>query len=124
MCQARHFWKEIETVNGGNRVPSASSIYLLDPFLGKDVVLRAAGRLVKSNVSHELKHSVLVPKYCIISQLIIMNYHEKTTHSGRGMTINKIRNAGYWIINCKSGARSLIAKCVICRHLRRSTCQQ
>ena len=40
------------------------------------------------------------------------------------MTINEIRNAWYWIINCKSAVRSLIAKCVICRHLRGSICQQ
>ena len=53
-----------------------------------------------------------------------MYYHEKTIHSGTRMTINEIRNAWYWIINCKSAVRSLIAKCVICRHLRGSICQQ
>ena len=37
MCQARHFWKEIETVNAGNRVPSTSSIHQLDPFLDTEV---------------------------------------------------------------------------------------
>ena len=69
-------------------------------------------------------HPVLVPKYCTISQLIIMYYHEKTVHSRWGMTINEIRNAGYWIINCNSVVKSLLAKCVICRHLRGSICQQ
>ena len=49
---------------------------------------------------------------------------KKTAHSGRGMTINKIRNAGYWIINCDSAVKSLISKCVICRHLKGSICQQ
>ena len=124
MCQARHFWKEIKAVNAGNRVPRTSSIHQLDPFLDKDGVLRVSGRLVKSNLSHELKHPVLVPKYCNISQLIIRYYHEKTAHSGRGMTINEIRNAGYWIINCNRAVKSLIAKCAICRHLRGGMCQQ
>ena len=125
MCQARHFWKEIKAVNSGNRVlPRTSGIHPLDPFLDKDGVLRVGGRLVKSNLSHELKHPVLVPKYCNISQLIIRYYHEKTAHSGRGMTINEIRNAGYWIINCNSAVKSLIAKCVTCSHLRGSICQQ
>ena len=124
MCQARHFWKEKKAVNAGNRVPRTSSIHQLDPFLDKDGVLRVRGRLVNSNFSHELKHLVLVPKYCNISQLIIRYYHEKTAHSGKGTTINKIRNAGYWIINCNGAVKSLIAKCVICRHLRGSICQQ
>ena len=124
MCQARHFWKEIKAVNAGNRVPRTSRIHKLHSFLDKDGVLRVGGGLVKSNLSHELKHPVLVPKYCNISQLIISYYHEKTAHSERGMTINEIRNAGYWIINCNSAVKSLIAKCVICRHLRGSICYQ
>ena len=40
------------------------------------------------------------------------------------MTINEIRSAGYWTINCNSAVKSLIAKCFICRHLRGSICQQ
>ena len=86
MCQARHSWKEMTAVNAGNRVPRTSSIHQLDPFLDKDGVLRVGGRLVKSNLSHELP--VLVPKGCNISQLIIRYYHEKTAHSEKGMTIN------------------------------------
>ena len=43
MCQARHFWKEIKAVNAGNRVPRASSIHQLDPFLDKDGILRVGG---------------------------------------------------------------------------------
>ena len=35
MCQSRHFWKEMEAVNAGNRVPSTSSFHQLDPFLDK-----------------------------------------------------------------------------------------
>ena len=124
MCQARHLWKGINTVNAGNRVPRTSSIHQSDLFLYKDTVLRVGEGLVKSNLSHELKHPILVPKYCNISQLIIRYYHEKTAHFGRGMTINDIRNAGYWIINCKSAVKSLIAKCAICRHLGGSICQQ
>ena len=61
LCQARHFWKEIEAVNAGNKVPSTINIYQLDPFLGKDCVLRVDGRLVKSNLSHKWNHPVLVP---------------------------------------------------------------
>ena len=62
MCQARHFWKETKAINAGKRVPRTSSIHQLDPFLDKDGVLRVGGRLVKSSLSHELKHPVLVPK--------------------------------------------------------------
>ena len=98
MNQARHFWKETEAGNTGIRVPSTSSIHQLDSFIDKDGVPRVSGSLVKSNLSHELKHPVLVPKYCTMSQLIIRYFCEKTAHSRRWMTINEIRNAEYWII--------------------------
>ena len=90
-------------------MPNTNSINQLDLLLEKDGVLRVSGTLVKSNLSHELKHSVLVLKYCTITQMIIRYYHEKTAHSGRGMIVNEIRNAGYWIIDCNSSFKSFIA---------------
>ena len=99
MCQPKHFWKEIKEVNAGKRAPWTISIYQLDPFLDKDGVLRVGGRFVKSNLSHQLKHPVLVSKNCTISQLTIRYYHQNTALSGRGMAINKVGNGSYWIIN-------------------------
>ena len=58
-----------------------------------------------------------------MSQLIIRYYNETTAHSVKGMTVNKIRNADYWVINCNSDVKSFIAKCANCRHLRESICQ-
>ena len=40
------------------------------------------------------------------------------------MTINEIRDAGYWIINRNSAVKSLIANYFICRHIRGIICQQ
>ena len=81
MCQARNFWKEIQAVNAGNRVPSTNSIHQLNPFLNEDGVLRVGGRLVKSHLSHELKHPVLVLKYFIILQSIIRSTIMKRLHT-------------------------------------------
>ena len=47
MCQSSHFWKEIEAVNAGNRVPSTSSIHKLDPFLDKYGVLQSGWETFK-----------------------------------------------------------------------------
>ena len=66
ICQARYFLKEVDAVNAGNRVPTTRRFHQLDPFVDKDCVLRVGERLVKWNLSQELKHPVLVPKYCTI----------------------------------------------------------
>ena len=71
-----------------------------------------------------IEYLTKIPKYYTISKLIIRYYHEKTAHSERGMSISENRNTGHWMINCNSAVKSLIAKCIICRHLRRSISQQ
>ena len=113
---------ERNAVSAANRVPSTSILHQLDPFLDKNGDLRVGRKLVKSNLSHALKHPVLVYKYCTISHLIIRYYHDQTAHSGRGITINEIRNEGYWVIKCNNAVKSLIAKCVIYRHLGGKIC--
>ena len=44
MCQARHFWKEMDGVNAENRLPRISNINWLNPFLDKDGVLSVGGK--------------------------------------------------------------------------------
>ena len=44
-------------------------------------------------------------------------FHSNTAHSGRGMTLNKIRCNGSWVI-CGSSVVKLIFKCVIWYKLR------
>ena len=60
-------------------------------------------------------------KVCHISELIILYYHRKVEHSGRGFTVNEIRNHGFWILSCVSSVSSVINKCIICRKLCRSS---
>ena len=45
-------------------------------------------------------------------------YHISVGHTGRGVTLNQLRNSGFWIICGNSATRSVISKCVICRSLR------
>ena len=107
--------------NTTNRVSNTSSIDQVNLFLDKDVVL---GRIAKASLSHEPKNPDLVRKYSTISQLIIRYYHENTAHSGREMAINEIRHVGNWIIIFNSAVKSLIAQCIICKHLRGNICHQ
>ena len=82
------------------------------------------GRINKANLDYRLKHPVLLPKEVHITHAIIRDHHEKVPRTGRGMTINEIRNHGYWIINWTSTVKSVISKCVDCRKLRGKICQQ
>ena len=50
--------------------------------------------------------------------MIVIWYHSKVAHCVRGITMNAVRTAGYWIVNLNSLTRSIIRGCVKCRRNR------
>ena len=101
-----------------------SSLRMLDPVLDSDGVMRVGGRIRKTNLPPTLKNPVILPKSSHISSLIISHVHERTHHSGRGITLNELRSCGYWIVSGNAMVRQFISKCVTCRHLRGSQGEQ
>ena len=101
-----------------------SSLNALDPYLDAIGVLRVGGRITKANLADGLKNPVILPKTGHITELIIRHAHEKTYHSGRGVTLNELRSNGYWIINGNAAVRRFISRCVRCRYIRGTTGEQ
>ena len=101
-----------------------SSLNALDPYLDAIGVLRVGGRITKANLADSLKNPVILPKTGHITELIIRHAHEKTHHSGRGVTLNELRSNGYWIINGNAAVRRFISRCVRCRYLRGTAGEQ
>lgn len=105
-------------------VKKSSSIYQLDPFLGKDGILRVGGRIRPASIPETIKHPCILPKKRYVTELVICYHHQKVAHQGRGMTHNNIRSSGFWIIGGRSVVASHISKCVKCRKLRGSLQEQ
>lgn len=62
---------------------------------------------------------MIIPKKSHVTNLIIRHFHKDVVHhQGRGITLNAIRQAGFWIINGRSVVSYFISKCVTCRKLR------
>ena len=101
-----------------------SSLNALDPYLDANGLLRVGGRIMKANLEDNLKNPVTLPKTGHITELIIRHAHEKTYHSGRGVTLNELRSNGYWIINGNAAVRRFISRCVRCRYLRGTAGEQ
>ena len=94
-------------------------LWMLDPFVCNEGLLRIGGRMRKSFFDENIKHPVLLPKECAISKLIIRHHHSNVVkHSGRTTTINSIRQSGLWIIGVNYLVRGVINKCTTCRALR------
>ena len=95
-----------------------SKISRLDPFLDGDEVIPVGGRLEKSFFNNECKHPILFQKVGKITDLLIKHHHKLTGHSRRGITLNKIRSSGYWVVDANSAVKNIIYNCVECCRYR------
>ena len=92
LVQAESFASEIKQLKSEKKmVPESSSISQLDPFLDNRNILRVRGRLGKLNLTEEENHSVILPKKCVVSNMIIQWIHHSVAHGARGMTLNHLR---------------------------------
>ena len=76
-----------------------SKISSLDPFLDKDGIICAGGRLGNSFINNNCKNPTLLPKDGKVTTLIIQHHHKMAAHRGHGITLNQIRSSGYRILD-------------------------
>ena len=113
-----------DVCNRAKTVKKSGSIYQLDPFLGKNGILRVGGRIRRSSIPETIKHACILSKKGHVTELVICHHHQKVAHQGLGITHNHIRSSGFWNIGGRSAVASHISKCVKCRKLRGSLQEQ
>ena len=59
-----------------------SQIYNLDPYIDEDGIIKVEGRLDKSNLNNECKHTIVLSKGSPMSKLIITWCHKKLATQG------------------------------------------
>ncbi|KAL4230450.1 hypothetical protein ACF0H5_010832 [Mactra antiquata] len=116
-CAFTDLFKVLRT---SSKLPKTNSLYCLDPIL-LDGILRVGGRLRKADLPCSFKHPVILPRDSHFSKLIIAQAHADVHHQGRGITLNRLRSMGYWIVGGSKLIASFIRYCVVCRKLRRPT---
>ena len=120
--QELHFSSELSSLRAGQSVPKSSKLFSLSPFLADDGLLRIKGRLEKSLLPYEEKHSVILPK-CLFSSLLVCHLHHEMKHAGVASLMVHVR-ARFWIIGLRSIAKRVKHECVICqRYDSKLSCQ-
>lgn len=122
-CMEMHVLKRKEP-DGKYVVSKKSPLWSLDPFVDDNNLLRVGGRIRKATLHEDIKHPLILPRHSHVTNLVIDHFHEESGHSGRGMTLNAIRQAGFWIIGARAAVTKVVMKCVTCSKLRGSTCEQ
>lgn len=116
IIQQSWFKKEFKIINQDGHLPRSNSLTHLTPYIDQSG-LRVGRRLENTNLSHNFKHPILLPRHSPLSTLIIVDAHLKTLHGGTQITLAYIRQ-NYWILGGRAPIRSYILRCIRCARYR------
>ena len=120
--QLCYFASEITALKKSGRVPGASSISKLSPFLGKDGLLRVQGRLQFAGLPEACQHPVILPK-CPLSHLLAQSSHYSRKHAGVNSMLIALREE-YWIVGARHICKKIRKRCVRCQRQDATPCAQ
>ena len=120
--QLCYFASEITALKKSGRVPGASSISKLSPFLGKDGLLRSQGRLQFAGLPEACQHPVILPK-CPLSHLLAQSSHYSRKHAGVNSMLIALREE-YWIVGARPICKKIRKRCVRCQRQDATPCAQ
>lgn len=113
LVQSESFGREIHLLQSTEPLSSKSELRGLAPFIDSDGVLRARGRLQRSNLSFHRKHPILLPAHHHFTDLLIDRSHLNTLHGGVQLALAYLRQK-FWIVNARQVIRSRLNKCIKC----------
>ncbi|XP_045489248.1 uncharacterized protein LOC123690182 [Pieris rapae] len=110
--QEEEFSYEIEKLRRKESIHK-SKLIALNPFLGKDGLLRVGGRLRNAFISEDMQHPIIISHAGRLTDLIIDQAHKLTFHSGPRLTLSLIRQK-YWIVGSNRAVKRQLRLCVTC----------
>ncbi|GIX82634.1 reverse transcriptase [Caerostris darwini] len=98
--QERHFPDKLNSLQAGKTLSPSSKILSFNSFLDNGV-LRAGGRIRRSNLPFKSKHPILLPGNHKISAMIIQEAHIANSHAGPTVLAHILKQT-YWIVGSKN----------------------
>ena len=89
-------------------------IHQLGLYLDDDGLIRCRGRLQYTQLPHNTKFPILMPKESHLSTLIVRATHSMVLHGSVRETLTELRQS-YWIPKGRQLVKKEIRKCVTCR---------
>lgn len=120
LVQRVFFIDAVNTLQPHSVLPKSNSLYPLGSIL-QDGVLRVGTRLRKARLPDTYVYPIILPRKVYVTKLLISHAFQIVNHQGRGLTINKIRCLGYWVVGGSKIIVNFIRDCFVCRKLRRPT---
>lgn len=112
--QQNYYSEEYGKLKAGNSIDSKSELLPLNPFIDKDGIIRAGGRLGASqDLAYNERHPIIIPYNCRLSRLIVSFIHQVSLHGENQLMLRLIRTQ-YWIPRVKNLIKSTIHNCKVC----------
>jgi len=112
----QHYFADLLKMLKIKAVISPPSLAQLAPYVDEKGIIRVGGRLRFSDLSHDAKHPILLPRSSHLTELIIRHYHLSFLHGGPKLVMSMLSQK-FWILSGRAAIRRVIFSCVPCtRH--------
>ncbi|XP_065354551.1 uncharacterized protein LOC135949022 [Calliphora vicina] len=122
--QQNHFPDEHKNLKLRQKISPNSSLLTLNPFMDRNGIIRANGRLAQSPaLTYNERYPILLPHNSKLSRLLVEFTHKITLHGGNQLMIRVLRTE-YWIFRLKPLVKSVIHNCKTCVLYKKQTQNQ
>ena len=120
LLQQEQFSEEMKSLRAEKEIPKSSKILQFSFFLDEEGLIRAKGRIGKSQLDFDAKHPILLHWKHHAIELFLRNEHKNNQHEGTEHVRNIVQQK-MWILGIRNALRSIKNKCVTCRKGRAHT---
>ena len=120
LLQQEQFGEEMKSLKAEKEITKGSKILQFSPFLNEEGLIRAKGRLGKSQLDFNAKHPILLHWKNNAVELFLRNELKDNQHEGTEHVRNIVQQK-MWILGIRNASRSIKNNCVTCRKVRAQT---
>ena len=113
LIQSESFHEEIAMLKKGDKLKRSSCLFVFDPQLDEQGLMRVGGRLSRSRLPWESQHPVILPRSHRYVEMMVQRVHLDTLHGGTEMMSAELRKR-FWILKGKILAKSVKSRCPTC----------
>ena len=114
LLQQEQFGEEMKSLKAEKEIPKVSKILQFSPLLDEEGLIRAKGRIGKSQLDFNAMHPILLHWKHRAVELFLQNEHKHNQHEGTEHVRNIVQQK-MWILGIRNALRSIKNKCVTWR---------
>ena len=120
LLQQEQFAEEMKSLKAEKEILKNSKILQFLPFIDQQGLIRAQGRIGRSQLNFETKHPILLQWKHHVVELFLRNKHKNSHHEGTEHVRNIVQQK-FWILGRRNALISIKNKCITCRKGRAQT---